>query len=168
VLLLLLLSADADLFLVKGTDAVLLRTWLLQCDCCVCVLLRWLVCLVCCLVVCLICAYCCFLQVAELKYGIGQLVMFAHFFAECAHTAFLCRAAELKYGTLMELQKQLKAAEGALGARAGGQRMLKEEVTEADIAEIISKWTGVRSNQAMTMRVVLTRHVFCPHNVVSC
>jgi hypothetical protein len=56
---------------------------------------------------------------------------------------FTCnRAAELKYGTLMELQKQLKAAEAALGARAGGQRMLKEEVTEADIAEIISKWTG--------------------------
>jgi ATP-dependent Clp protease ATP-binding subunit ClpB len=57
---------------------------------------------------------------------------------------FLFRAAELKYGTLMELQKQLKAAEAALGARAGGQRMLKEEVTEADIAEIISKWTGAR------------------------
>lgn len=42
----------------------------------------------------------------------------------------------------MELQKQLKAAEAALGAQAGGQRMLKEEVTEEDIAEIISKWTG--------------------------
>ncbi|WIA37072.1 hypothetical protein OEZ86_014046 [Tetradesmus obliquus] len=55
----------------------------------------------------------------------------------------LNRAAELKYGTLMELQKQLKAAEAALGAQAGGQRMLKEEVTEEDIAEIISKWTGI-------------------------
>lgn len=52
------------------------------------------------------------------------------------------RAAELKYGTLMELQKQLRGAEEALKERAGGSRLLKEEVTEADIAEIISKWTG--------------------------
>lgn len=57
----------------------------------------------------------------------------------------LSRAAELKYGTLMELQKQLKTAETSLQQKAGssnGSRLLKEEVTEADIAEIISKWTG--------------------------
>lgn len=42
----------------------------------------------------------------------------------------------------MELQKQLRGAEEALKERAGGSRLLKEEVTEADIAEIISKWTG--------------------------
>lgn len=56
----------------------------------------------------------------------------------------LCRAAELKYGTLMELQKQLKTTESSLAQKAGGNgsRLLKEEVTEADIAEIISKWTG--------------------------
>lgn len=53
------------------------------------------------------------------------------------------RAAELKYGTLTELQKQLKAAEGALAARAGGDRLLKEEVTEADVAEVIARWTGI-------------------------
>ena len=59
----------------------------------------------------------------------------------------LNRAAELKYGTLTELQKQLKAAEAALAARGGaasnGDRLLKEEVTEADIAEVISRWTGI-------------------------
>lgn len=55
----------------------------------------------------------------------------------------LNRAAELKYGTLIELQKQMKAAEETLAKKAGGARMLKEEVTEADIAEIISKWTGI-------------------------
>jgi ATP-dependent Clp protease ATP-binding subunit ClpB len=57
----------------------------------------------------------------------------------------LHRAAELKYGTLMELQKQLRAAESALASKAegdGSSRLLKEEVTEDDIAEIISKWTG--------------------------
>lgn len=58
----------------------------------------------------------------------------------------LNRAAELKYGTLIELQKQLKAVEELLGrkaAAASGSKLLKEEVTEADIAEIISKWTGI-------------------------
>jgi ATP-dependent Clp protease ATP-binding subunit ClpB len=73
----------------------------------------------------------------------------------------LNRAAELKYGTLMELQKQLKLAEQTLSAQASaaaagagadgngaasaadGSRLLKEEVTEADIAEVISKWTGI-------------------------
>ncbi len=43
----------------------------------------------------------------------------------------------------MELQKQLRAAEASLAAQSGGGRLLKEEVTEEDIAEIISKWTGV-------------------------
>mmetsp|Transcript_29892 Transcript_29892/g.66115 ORF Transcript_29892/g.66115 Transcript_29892/m.66115 type:complete len:1085 (+) Transcript_29892:60-3314(+) len=56
----------------------------------------------------------------------------------------LNRAAELKYGTLIELQKQLKGAEEALVRKGSvGRKLLKEEVTEADIAEIISKWTGI-------------------------
>ncbi|EFJ52466.1 hypothetical protein VOLCADRAFT_79064 [Volvox carteri f. nagariensis] len=64
----------------------------------------------------------------------------------------LNRAAELKYGTLLNLQNQLKAAEEALarkvkesgnGAASGVSKLLKEEVTEQDIAEIISKWTGI-------------------------
>lgn len=48
----------------------------------------------------------------------------------------------------MELQKQLKGAEEALARKAAasndgtGRKLLKEEVTESDIAEIISKWTG--------------------------
>eukprot|EP00208_Stichococcus_sp_RCC1054_P006167 CAMPEP_0206137422 /NCGR_PEP_ID=MMETSP1473-20131121/2545_1 /ASSEMBLY_ACC=CAM_ASM_001109 /TAXON_ID=1461547 /ORGANISM="Stichococcus sp, Strain RCC1054" /LENGTH=989 /DNA_ID=CAMNT_0053530491 /DNA_START=123 /DNA_END=3092 /DNA_ORIENTATION=- len=55
----------------------------------------------------------------------------------------LNHAAELKYGTLMTLQKQLKEAEAALQAQADGPRMLREEVTEVDIADIVSKWTGI-------------------------
>jgi ATP-dependent Clp protease ATP-binding subunit ClpA len=45
----------------------------------------------------------------------------------------------------MDLQRQLKEAESALAAKADGSRLLKEEVTEDDIAEIISKWTGESS-----------------------
>ncbi|KAK9904142.1 hypothetical protein WJX75_005374 [Coccomyxa subellipsoidea] len=58
----------------------------------------------------------------------------------------LNRAAELKYGTLLQLQKQLKEAEQALEQETeagGGARMLREEVTETDIADIISQWTGI-------------------------
>ncbi|GLC34590.1 Chaperone protein ClpB3, chloroplastic [Pleodorina starrii] len=61
----------------------------------------------------------------------------------------LNRAAELKYGTLLSLQNGLKAAEEALARKAKESgngvtsKLLKEEVTEQDIAEIISKWTGI-------------------------
>ncbi|EGK87232.1 ATP-dependent chaperone ClpB [Microcoleus vaginatus PCC 9802] len=56
----------------------------------------------------------------------------------------LNRAAELKYGTLTQLQKQLQEAETQLTAtQTTGQTLLREEVTESDIAEIISKWTGI-------------------------
>jgi ATP-dependent Clp protease ATP-binding subunit ClpB len=56
----------------------------------------------------------------------------------------LNRAAELKYGTLMSLQRQLVAAEAALGASAARSgAMLREEVTEGDISEVVSKWTGI-------------------------
>ncbi|MGB6166982.1 MAG: ATP-dependent chaperone ClpB [Geitlerinemataceae cyanobacterium] len=56
----------------------------------------------------------------------------------------LNRAAELKYGKLSDLQKQLEATEAQLAqTQNSGQSLLREEVTEADIAEIISKWTGI-------------------------
>ncbi|MGB3291819.1 MAG: ATP-dependent chaperone ClpB [Phormidesmis sp.] len=56
----------------------------------------------------------------------------------------LNKAAELKYGKLTELQKRLSAAEAALSeTQVSGKTLLREEVTEADIAEIISKWTGI-------------------------
>lgn len=56
----------------------------------------------------------------------------------------LNRAAELKYGSLITLQKQLEQAEAALAAyQSSGASMLREEVTEADIAEIVSRWTGI-------------------------
>lgn len=65
------------------------------------------------------------IQQAELKYDLN-------------------RAAELKYSKLTELQKQLQEAESQLSAtQTTGKSLLREEVTEGDIAEIISKWTGI-------------------------
>ncbi|MEM9120117.1 MAG: ATP-dependent chaperone ClpB [Cyanobacteria bacterium P01_D01_bin.6] len=56
----------------------------------------------------------------------------------------LNRAAELKYGKLTDLQRQVEQAEEKLeNAQTTGQSLLREEVTEEDIAEIISKWTGI-------------------------
>ncbi len=56
----------------------------------------------------------------------------------------LNRAAELKYGKLTDLHRRLEAAETELAqAQRSGKSLLREEVTEADIAEVISKWTGI-------------------------
>jgi len=52
----------------------------------------------------------------------------------------LNRVAELKYGRLAQLERQL-AAEDARGS--DGKRLLKEEVDEEDIAEVVSRWTGI-------------------------
>lgn len=56
----------------------------------------------------------------------------------------LNRAAELKYGSLNTLQRQLASAEKELDEYMNsGKSMLREEVTGNDIAEIVSKWTGI-------------------------
>jgi ATP-dependent Clp protease ATP-binding subunit ClpB len=56
----------------------------------------------------------------------------------------LNKAAELKYSKLAQLQKSLQEAETQLAAtQTSGKSLLREEVTESDIAEIISKWTGI-------------------------
>jgi ATP-dependent Clp protease ATP-binding subunit ClpB len=55
----------------------------------------------------------------------------------------LNRAAELKYGKLIQLQKEIETEEKRLAESEQKNRLLKEEVTEEDIAEIVSRWTGV-------------------------
>jgi len=56
----------------------------------------------------------------------------------------LNRAAELRYGKLTDLQRKLEETEEKLElTQKTGRSLLREEVTEADIAEIISKWTGI-------------------------
>ena len=56
----------------------------------------------------------------------------------------LNRAAELKYGSLRELQDKLRQVEEELEAhQASGTSMLREEVTPEDIAEVVARWTGI-------------------------
>ena len=55
----------------------------------------------------------------------------------------LNRAAELKYGKLSALEKKLQDEEQQLIAKDGQSRLIKEEVDEEDIAEVVSRWSGV-------------------------
>ncbi|WP_436796409.1 ATP-dependent Clp protease ATP-binding subunit [Actinospongicola halichondriae] len=57
--------------------------------------------------------------------------------------ADLEKAAEIRYGRIPELQRQIDEATAALAELQSESRMLKEEVDEEDIAEIVSRWTGV-------------------------
>ncbi|HZO42045.1 MAG TPA: ATP-dependent chaperone ClpB, partial [Methylomirabilota bacterium] len=60
----------------------------------------------------------------------------------------LSRAAELQYGTLAALERELKELEGQ-SQSAGGRRLIKEEVDEEDIAEVVSRWTGIPVSKLM-------------------
>ena len=53
------------------------------------------------------------------------------------------RVAEIRYGKLQELDRQLKAANARLEEFQQNERMLKEQVDEEDVARIVAKWTGI-------------------------
>ncbi|MGH3781851.1 MAG: ATP-dependent chaperone ClpB [Pseudonocardiaceae bacterium] len=55
----------------------------------------------------------------------------------------LNRAAELRYGTLADLERRLRVQEEQLAAKQGEHRLLREVVTEEEIAEIVGAWTGI-------------------------
>jgi ATP-dependent Clp protease ATP-binding subunit ClpB len=55
----------------------------------------------------------------------------------------LSRAAELKYGTLTDLEKRLEEENKKLEELQSGSKMLKEEVDSEDVAEVVAKWTGI-------------------------
>ena len=61
----------------------------------------------------------------------------------------LARAAELKYGTLIELEKRLSEENKKLEELQTNQKMLKEEVDSEDIAEVVAKWTGIPVSKMM-------------------
>ena len=59
------------------------------------------------------------------------------------------RAAQLRYGTLVELEKQLEEDNAALEELQRDRKMLNEEVTEEDVAEVVSTWTGIPVSRLM-------------------
>jgi ATP-dependent Clp protease ATP-binding subunit ClpB len=61
----------------------------------------------------------------------------------------LNKAAELRYGKLQDLERRLLAEEELLAKKQGSSRLLKEEVDEEDIAEVVSRWTGIPVSKLM-------------------
>ncbi len=55
----------------------------------------------------------------------------------------LARAAEIRYGKIVELNKEIEQEQQRLEEAQKSKRMLKEEVDEEDVAEVVSKWTGI-------------------------
>jgi ATP-dependent Clp protease ATP-binding subunit ClpB len=55
----------------------------------------------------------------------------------------LARAAELQYGTIPALEKEINDARSVLSRLQSKKRMLKEEVEAEDVAEVVAKWTGI-------------------------
>ncbi len=72
----------------------------------------------------------------------------------------LNKVAELQYGKLAELEKQLAAEEKKVQQKSGGaERLIKEEVDEDDIAEVVSRWTGIPVSRLMEGEVQKLAHL---------
>jgi ATP-dependent Clp protease ATP-binding subunit ClpB len=63
--------------------------------------------------------------------------------AEAERSYDLERVAKLRHGTIPGLEKQLKDLEEKLNAQEGAPSMLREEITEEEIAEVVARWTGI-------------------------
>ncbi|MBP1685195.1 MAG: clpB, partial [Deltaproteobacteria bacterium] len=61
----------------------------------------------------------------------------------------LNRVAELKYGTLTQLERQLDTEQQELAKKEGGTRLIKEEVDEDDVAQVVARWTRIPVSKLM-------------------
>ena len=68
-------------------------------------------------------------------------------------------AARLRYGTLPELERALVDANDALAEQQASRRMLKEEVDEEDVAEVVAAWTGVPVSRLLEGEVEKLLHM---------
>ena len=71
----------------------------------------------------------------------------------------LNRAAELKYGRLAELERQLEEEEEGLAKDPGDHYLLKEEVDDEDIAEVVGRWTGIPVSRLLEGEVQKLLHL---------
>ena len=68
-------------------------------------------------------------------------------------------AARLRYSDILRMEQQLKEEEEQLAALQGEQAMLKEEVTDEDIAEIVCKWTGIPVSRLLESEIAKLVHM---------
>jgi len=85
-------------------------------------------------------------RISALKQQIEQT---RHEIEQAQRVADYARASELQYGRLVELERQLREEEQRLSQVQHGHRLLKEEVDADDIAEVVSKWTGIPVSKLM-------------------
>jgi len=71
----------------------------------------------------------------------------------------LNKVAELQYGKLAGLEKELAAQEEKLLRKDGGERLIKEEVDEDDVAEVVARWTGIPVSRLMEGEVQKLAHL---------
>ena len=82
--------------------------------------------------------------ISEVKGTKQQIEEVKHQMEEAERNYDLEKLAQLKYGTLPELEKKLEEEKQKADSVDGGEaRLLKEEVNEEEIAEVISSWTGI-------------------------
>src|SRR5690348_4058976 len=79
-------------------------------------------------------------QIGKLK---EELDRARHAMTEAERKGDLNRAAELRFGVIPGLEKQIAEQDRGLAEAPPGQRMLREEVNEEDIATTVAKWTGI-------------------------
>ena len=79
----------------------------------------------------------------EIREKKGRLEAIRADIERAERAADFAKAAELKYGTLAAVEKDVRAAEERLASLQKGRKMLTEEVTPDDIAEVVAKWTGI-------------------------
>ncbi|HTZ39106.1 MAG TPA: ATP-dependent chaperone ClpB [Syntrophales bacterium] len=65
----------------------------------------------------------------------------------------LARAAEIRYGRLVELNRELEKEQSSLAGIQNGGKMLKEEVEAEDVAEVVASWTGIPVSRMMETEV---------------
>ena len=87
-------------------------------------------------------------KAARSKYGLendirAEIDAVRHQIEKAERQYDLDRAAELKHGILPELERQVRESERRQMEDGGVERLLREEVTEEEVAEIVSRWTGI-------------------------
>ncbi|MGH7688990.1 MAG: Clp protease N-terminal domain-containing protein, partial [Gemmatimonadaceae bacterium] len=94
-------------------------------------------------------------DVGKIKQEVDQTRVAAE---QASRTGDLAKAAELTYGRIPELERQMKEVEAKLASQNGRPQFLKEEVTADDIADVVARWTGIPVTRMLeSERARLTR-----------
>jgi ATP-dependent Clp protease ATP-binding subunit ClpB len=83
--------------------------------------------------------------------------------------------AEIRYGKIAELEKKLAAANDRLKSMEGGKTLLREEVTEQEIAAVVSRWTGIpvsrmlegEKEKILNMESIIEKRVVGQHEAIA-